>query len=392
MKKLVSLTVAISDTSVSTAIVVREYARKQDPDSVKPTIKTYRTKSFNPEHKEITSEYLEDRLKVLLRSIIKETRFEDLQKAGITVRDISKIAVSLSAPWFEGKTVTSHFEEAKEFKVTQVILDKAFDSEIKAISGNDKEIVSILESNILGATLNGYAISNPVGKLATSLTLTGYVSYTKTSVKNLIEEVLDSCFHHVDEVIINSEPTILLAAAIEEAKLMNLQTDFAIIRVNEILTHIQIIRNQHIRELGTVPIGLNAILKEISEACSVTFEVALNVMELFLEKKLESDLDTRISTAITKTLEAWRAGIKEFSIRALSTGRFPANVFLSSATVVSQALKDHLLEDDYLDVTMSEKKLTVEILDRSTLNNFLEIDKANVKVEPGFLTKLNAMI
>lgn len=391
MKKLVSLSIAISDISVSTSIIVKEAINKDALENARPLIKTYRTQSINPEHKDITYDYLEGRLKSLLKNIVKETRYTDVEKAGINVGDISKVAVSLAAPWFEGKTVISHFEQPKQFKVTKSILDKTFDTEIKAISGADKENITMLEANILHATLNGYTIQEPIGKMATSLSIAGYVSYTKTSLKNLITDAVDSFFHSANEIIIKTEPTILLGAAIREADIMELKSDFVIIRVNEIMTHMQVIRNNHIRELGTIPIGLNSILIDLSVKCNVTYEVAMNLLELYFNRKLDKSSIDAIEPIINSTLEVWRKGIKEFSATTLVSGSFPSQVFLSSPSIISHLLKDYLMKDNYLDLTMSEKSLTIDILDRSTLNNFVDIAE-NIDGEPGFLTKLNAMV
>ncbi len=391
MKKLVSLAIAISDISVSTAIVVKEADKKENLAATHPTIVSYRTKSFNPEHKEVTSHYLEGRLKTLLRNVVKETRYEDIEKAGLHVGDISRVTISLAAPWFEGKTLISHFEQAKEFKVTQSILDNAFDTEVKSISGVDKDNIALLETNILSASLNGYNIQDPVGKMATSLSLSGYVSYAKVSLRNMIYDVIESHFHDIHQTIIKTEPTILLSAALHEADVMNIKTDFAIIRVNEIITHIQVIRNNHIQELGTVPVGLNTILKDISEKCLVTYEVALNLLNLYFERKLENKAAEKIVLILDTVLDTWRKGIREFSSSAMTSGSFPLHVFLSSPSIISHLLKEYLMKDNYLDLTMSEKSLSIHILDRSTLNNFVDVGK-NVDGEPGFLTKLNAMI
>lgn len=391
MKKLVSLAIAISDISISTSIVTKESSSKEGLEDARPTIETYRTKSFNPERADITYSYLEGRLKTLLESVLKETRYEDLKKINLNVNHISKVTVSLAAPWFEGKTVISHFDQAKEFKVTKAIVDKTFDTEIKAIAGNDKEDITLLETNILNSTLNGYSIQEPVGKMATSLSLAGYVSYTKTSLRNILTEVLDSYFHNISEIIIKTEPTLLLSAAQKEAEIMNIKTDFAIIRVNEIMTHIQIVRNNHISELGTVPIGLNNILKDISDNCKVTYEVAVNLLTLYFAKNLESSHVGRIEPLIDKVLDTWRKGIKDFSTNSIMSGSFPSHVFLSSPSILSHVLKDYLMKDNYLDLTMSEKNLTIDILDRSSLNNFVAIAES-VEGDPGFLTKLNAMI
>lgn len=385
MKKRVSLTVAISDTSVSTALVVR------DPSADKPTIVSYRSKSFNPEHRDITLEYLESRLAILLRAVIKETRYKDLVSANISVGNIKNIVVSLSAPWFEGKTVTSHFSESKEFKITKKILESSLDAEIKAISGNDKDKITILESCILSSTINGYNVQDPIGKTAQSVSLFGYVSYAKTSIFNLIHNVLKDYFHHTQDALIKSEPTILFTAALDEAEKRNLDNDFVIVRVNEILTHVQIIRDKHIKEHGTIPIGLNSILREISQAFSITLEVALNILDLYGKNKLEKNYAQKISTILTKVLEKWGEGVKEFSTSTIDSGRFPSHVFLSSPTSISSALSSYLSSDDYLDITMSEKNLTVDVLDRVTLNAFLNVDKS-VTIEPGFLTKLSALI
>lgn len=75
----------------------------------------------------------------------------------------------------------------------------------------------------------------------------------------------------------------------------------------------------------------------------------------------------------------------------MMSGSFPSHVFLSSPSVISHVLKDYLMKDNYLDLTMSEKNLTIDVLDRSSLNNFIGISEL-VDGDPGFLTKLNAMI
>lgn len=391
MKKLVSLSIAISDISVSAALIERTAEKKSGLESARPVIKTFRTKTINPEQSDITSQYLEERLRPLLRSVIGDARHEDVAKCGYTIRDIKKVTVSLSAPWFEGKTVISHFKEAKQFKVTDQLMKKALDSEIKAISGADRQQITVLESTILSSTLNGYTITNPIGKMATALTVYGYVSYARTSIKDMIVDIVDSFFHEAGEVLIKSEPTILLSAAIKEARIAKFDEDFAIIRVNEILTHIQIVKNEHIRELGTVPIGLNTILTDISTSCNVTHEVALNVIKLYVERKLETQFSARVQQIVEGALEKWRAAIKTFSTSTIASGRFPSHVFLSSPSIISHVLEDYLKKDNYLDLTMSEKNLKINILDRSTLNEFVTIDPS-VKVEPGFLTKLNSML
>jgi cell division ATPase FtsA len=169
-------------------------------------------------------------------------------------------------------------------------------------------------------------VKEPVGKIASTLSLSGYVSYTKTSIFDLIQDVIHSHFHNIDEILIKSEPTVLFSAALEEARKKGIVEDFAIIRVNEILTHIQIVRNGHIKELGTVPIGLNSLLKGIAEACSVTLEVAINVLELYFQGKLESKFSQKLQQAIETTLEHWRIGIKEF---VFTDSNFTCTVYAS---------------------------------------------------------------
>lgn len=391
MKKLVSLSIAISDTAVSTALIVKEAAKKETLVDAKPVIETYRKKTFNPEYEDVTYAYLEERMGILLKNIIKETRFEDLIKADLHVGEVKKVVISIAAPWFEGRIVTSLFEQAKEFKVTEAVLNNAFNIEIRKISGTEKDPVKILETNVLSSTLNGYEIQEPVGKMARSLALSGYVSYTKASLYNLLIEIINSNFHDADQIIIKTEPTLLLSAAIREADMMDIKSDFAIIRVNEIITHIQVIRNNNIRDLGTIPIGLNTLLKEMSEKCLVTYEVALSLLNLYFERNIEQDSIDKIQPVIESVLSVWRQGIKDFSLGEVSSGTFPSKVFLSSPSVISHILYDYLTKDDYLNLTMSEKSLSIEILDRSTLNNFIEI-RENIDGEPGFLTKLNAMI
>lgn len=391
MKTLASLAVSISDTSISTALVVCEKNKGGDIPS-KPKIVSYRFDKFNPEHKEVTLEYLEGRLKTLLRKVLQETRYDDLPKAGLKISHVKKVFISLSAPWFEGKTIISHFHEAKPFKVTSTLLEKAFDTEIKSVGGKADQGIAVLESSILSSAVNGYAIAEPIGKTGTSLSVTGYISYMKKAVHGGIIEAVDSFFHDAKEVIVKSEPLVLLSAAMREAEIKKLGADFAIIRVNELVTHIQIVRGGHIREIGTIPNGLNAILSQISRAFSTTSDASSDLLNLYLKNQLEPQYAETFEQILKDSLGEWRKGIKTFSSEIITSGKFPPQVFLSSPTAASALFREHLLKDDYLDLTMSEKELTVDILDRSTLNEFIDIDEALVKTNPGFLTKLIAIM
>jgi cell division ATPase FtsA len=393
MKKVASLSISISDTSISTALVLRCKEKKNEP-ACRPKIVSYRSDKFNPEHKDVTLDYLETRLKILLRKILQETRYEDAVKAGITVRHIEHVFISLSAPWFEGRSAISHFHEAKEFKVTKSLLENAFDTEIKGISGKGNADIAVLESSILSATVNGYSVTEPIGKIGTSLSITGYVSYMKNSTKAIILETLDSFFHNAHEIVIKSEPLVLLFAALRESEIKQLGSEFAIIRVNELVTHIQIIRDGHIREIGTIPYGLNDILLKISSAFSSTLEASSDVLNLFLRKELEKHNVEKLEEILREAFGEWRSGIKKFSSEIITSGKFPSHVFLSSPSAASNLFRDHLLNDDYLDLTMSERELTVDVLDRSTLDEFIDTDKSIIDAHntPGFLTKLIALM
>lgn len=391
MKRLASLAISISDTSISTGLVVIEKQKKGQPVP-KPRIVSYRVDKFNPEHKDVTLDYLETRLQALLRKILQDTRYEDMANAGLTVRDVQRVFISLSAPWFEGKTIISHFHEAKEFKVTAALLERAFDVEIKSISGQESQDIAILESSILSSAINGYAIAEPVGKTGTSLSVTGYISYMKKSIKEYVAATLDAFFHDAKSVVIKSEPLVLFSAAMRESEIKGTGADFAIIRINELVTHIQIVREGQIREIGTIPIGLNSILAKVSEAFSATSEAAADILNLFLKNELEQKYADTLGSILRDSLGEWGKGVKTFSSEIITSGKFPAHVFLSSPTTASELFREHLLKDDYLDLTMSERELSVDVLDRSTLNEFIDIDEALVKKDPGFLTKLIAMM
>lgn len=420
MKTIATLAISISDTSISTAIIAvpktkaKKHPKKGDTINSanvsgqtettlapagsnasmddKPKILSYRVSSFNVADQDLTLNYLESRCKILLRQILDKTRYEDLPNTGFNARDIDKVIVSLSAPWFEGKTVISHFEEAKEFKVSPLLLKKAFDAEIKSFSGKTAGDIVVLESSVLSATLNGYTVADPLGKSANSLSITGYISYMKTAVRDQMLETIKSFFHSADEIIIKSEPLILLSAALRESDLKGITSDFAIIRVNEVVTHLQIVRNKHIREIGTIPLGLNSILSNISESFSSTQDASLDILNMFLAKKLHETYAEKLQKILEDALGAWRQALKDFSAETITSGKFPTNVFLSSPTAASGLFKNYLVKDDYLDMTMSSNQLLVDILDRSTLNEFIDIDREKVKRDPGFLTKLIALM
>ena len=102
---------------------------------------------------------------------------------------VSRIVVSLGAPWQETSVRTEHFENATPFVFTRGLIEQA----MKKTGSAAGKVLS--DESVIGTTVNGYRTNNPYGKKAHRAAAIILSSFVEQSVAENISTALRGLYH-----------------------------------------------------------------------------------------------------------------------------------------------------------------------------------------------------
>lgn len=131
---------------------------------------------------------LERALEILGSSLITEGAPILARHSGSGSADI--ILVSIDAPWKETKIRKEHFERTEPFIFTEKMVTTALEKTSVVPPGK-----ILTDESVIGASLNGYHVSEPYGKKAHRASVTVFTSFIDANVSKSIETTIRRLFH-----------------------------------------------------------------------------------------------------------------------------------------------------------------------------------------------------
>ena len=237
---------------------------------------------------------------------VAHTAAADAKKIG----PIRSVVCVLSAPWYHAMTKTIVFEDTKPFRVSPELILNLIgkDASLHAARRGEGDATHI-EERTIQIRLNGYETADPYGKEARKLEATVFLGFASEKV---LASLTDSLWHffHTQKILFHSFP---LASFLSLRDLFPDEEHFLAVHVSGEVTEISIIREGHLQESLSFPIGRNSTIRMIEKATGGNEAESLTLMQFALEKK-KHPMPGKAVRALAAAKEAWDsafAGILE---------------------------------------------------------------------------------
>lgn len=289
-----------------------------------------------------------DRLPVITKSVRTELKpnknFNLFQKGMISaiertakslynekVGALDEIVCVLASPWYFSETRFIKMRKEKPFTFTKSIPSELINKEISNLTKSyeekykDSGVPEIIERHVVGVSLNGYLVSDPIGKKCKSLEMDMIVSLSPKSCLDDIREILSRVFHHV-KVSFSSFPVDTFLAVRD--KYVHADSYF-LIDISGEVTDVGIVTEGVLRSVLSFPFGKKTFFNYISTKLNIEHRDAEELFKLYSHNSLSEELKNKVIPLLKSIENSWGESFNQ-SINTLPhTLTFPSTVFLT---------------------------------------------------------------
>jgi cell division ATPase FtsA len=306
------------------------------------------------------------RIVTMMSKALEEVLQYILKKGNIAPKDI---VVTLRSPWTASQTRILHTHNKLPFVFTKKLADELIQKEIDAYHKKEmKEFAEhaddhvLLEHKTMRVKLNGYTVSNPLGKKTRSVDMASFISIIPQDIEQQIRNRIEHVFH--TRITMHS---FMFAVYTVVRNTLQGNHDSLIIDVGGDVTEIGVVRDEVLLQTASFPLGHNHVLRALVQKFSITFTEARSLLGLYEQGALSEVRNYEVAPCIKKAGQEWRDALQDMVNDLSHTARIPDVVFLSADTEMSELFKKELSEDIFSHYTQSHRLFTVVPLDMSVL-------------------------
>lgn len=264
---------------------------------------------------------------------------------------ISQALVTFSSPWFVGKTVQIDLAQDKIFVITENFLKDVLEKEEKTFkeelgkSGYEQTFdneLEVIEKSIVHGRINGYVVSDIIGKKTKHLEASVCLSIIARSITDVVAKNLSKHFHvDREDITFHSFPLVAFTVIRDIFPRFN---DFILLDITGETTDVTLVRQDVIVKTVSFPSGRNFIIRHIAKTCGVTLEIAESLLRLQQKQALEAALSEQVANVIRDVQKEWMIYLSDSFIELSPSDPTPSRVFLTADTDVADIYLGFLKE------------------------------------------------
>lgn len=228
---------------------------------------------------------------------------------------IRSVHYVLSSPWIlsESRHIKVSFDSPKV--VTDTLIHEIIDREREKNSSGSRKIAGTLqvEQKIFNIELNGYPISEWVGKKVNAISIS---FVTSISGERMIEKLRDICAPIVKGQDVFFHSSLSLQYLGIEHMSPN-KKNYTIVHIHGEITDVLVVKNHSCAYFGTYPIGSETILRTISKSGGVGLKTASSMKSLNISGIVDQSHNDWLCQ-LRKTLESGKQHLDDSSSILLS--------------------------------------------------------------------------
>ncbi|MCI0619872.1 cell division FtsA domain-containing protein [Candidatus Wolfebacteria bacterium] len=307
----------------------------------------------------------------------------DIEKDGLAHLTFSKgvhrrmdqILCSYASPWYLSQTRIIDMHDEKPFILSKEVVERAVhkqEEEIAREGGEHYESgmgehIDMLEKAVTDIKLNGYTVSNPYSKRATSAQFTLTVSVIARVLRERIEDTVFRVFHartikhHSFALIAWSGITNYIGAS----------RDFLSIDVSGEVTDVALAHGGALLETVSFPHGSRYVLRGLNRTLHTSSGEARTLLALRESKTVSTDIEPKLERVLTEVKTTWLTQLGEALARFDSHAQIPGNVFLTTSDWAGPLFTSFIEDEAWARYTRTHRPMQVTSINGTLLQPFV---------------------
>lgn len=268
---------------------------------------------------------------------------------------ITNASVLISTPWYISQTKAIHIKKETSFLVTDEVLQSAILEASAPFLGKGKKEFTIIEQKLLKISLNGYPTADALKKKALTMDISVFLSFAKTASLERITTIIEKHFH-LRTIEIHSQSLVAFNV------LQSIWSDIPNYIISDItseLTELLVVRQHALAEAASFPQAKQYVIRELTRVLGTTPEVALSLLKLYHDQKLEERLTNKLSSALADIKKTWLKSFTTILTEMLSGTTVSSKFFLFAPQDISWLFADFIKGEEYQQFSFSEGEFEV---------------------------------
>ncbi len=329
-----------------------------------------------------------------------EEMFAVMQKAGggVTVQHAFCI---LASPWYASQTRLVRYNQPQPFVVTPNGLEKLIQKEIElfresklfAHSKVGNVPPDIMESKNIQMKLNGYEVSDPFGKKASTLEVALYISMIPANIHESINQSITK-FWNLRSVHFSS----FSYTAFDTIRDMFVdESCFLFVDISGEVTDISLVKDGVLLESISFPAGKNMLIRSIAKEMQTTVVAAASEMNLYLENKSSREHAKQIEQIMRDETKEWKIFFEDALSQLAVEFPIPRPIFYTADDNVSKWFESAIREANFTRFSEEDGQFFVRSLGNQFLDKFVSVIEPDSRdpflaIETIFANKFTSLI
>lgn len=243
---------------------------------------------------------------------------------------LSKLQVSISAPWAHTISKVVEYEKEKEFEITADMINSlALNASERTLASlqdsinNSNNKLSIITKAITDVSGNGYQTTNPVGQIVNSLSITQVSALAETSITAGLKDLSTKLFPDISCEMFS---TMIIFHTITK-DLYPTMSEYCLVNLTYEATEIAIVRADVLQYTTHCGIGVNTLIRNLSIRLKTTEADAATIIN---NTNYESTTKTE-REAVSRLLSEYQTALEDLFLETGDSLVIPKVVFLHAA-------------------------------------------------------------
>lgn len=264
---------------------------------------------------------------------------------------IDDVYIALSVPWVSSqKRVVSYDEGGKEFTFTKELAQKVIAKELaeplaKNLDYHKYDDLEIFERRTVDIYLNGYPSLYPFRGT------TPVKDVQIHSVTSVISGTTKKAFVHAIERVFHREPVLISNTIVQYKTLETFipnENSAMIIDLGGTNTQVFIVRDDHLTDIASFPVGREHIVSEVMKTAHVSREKARSLISLYTSRTLQESYEQQLSSVMSQAYHVWMKPWFELCDTLSAKKLLPSTLCITAPDDISSWLRYHILQTDEL--------------------------------------------
>jgi hypothetical protein len=287
-----------------------------------------------------------------------------------------KIVCVLASPWYISETRVIKMKREHSFIFKKSVADELLEKEISGlVESYQKKYTGVegtsevIEHHIMGVSLNGYTVDDPLGKHTKAIEMNMIISLSPKLCLDRIRETLLKTFHGIK--IEFSSFIVSSYLAVRDRYVT--ASSYLLVDVGGEITDIAIVGEGVLRTSLSFPFGKNTLLKHICQELSIDKRDARELFTLFTSNTLEEKKRNKILPLFTSLENSWNEAFMQAVGTLSSTMTVPSTIFLTTDIDTREWFYTILCNQEYIQSIVSEHKCIVITLEGPEFLNMCRV-------------------